>query len=307
MKTLRYLLLFGSLFLGFSSCSDDNDTDLSNDLDTIENQDTTDEGVNLEALILLEESYGEDSQQVFDIYLPEGRSTATTKIILLVHGGGWVGGDKEDMTNFISDIQQAHPDHAIVNMNYVLANLSTNTPAFPNQYLDIDLLINTLVAQSETLHIRPEIGIIGTSAGAHLGMIYDYVYDTTDRVKFVVDIVGPSNFSDPFYADDPNFNIALSLLTDETAFPEGIDLAMANSPSAQVNIKSSPTLLFYGNQDPLVPLTNGQSLDTALNQFEIPHSFTIYDGGHGDDWSDASILDLRNKINNFIDTHLGIN
>jgi len=307
MKILRYLFLFVSLLVGISSCSDDNDTDLSNDIENSENQDTTEEGANLEALILLEESYGDDPQQVFDIYLPEGRSRTTTKVILLIHGGGWVGGDKEDMTGFISDIQQTHPDHAIVNMNYVLANLNTNTPAFPNQYLDIDLLINTLVDQSETLHIRPEIGIIGTSAGAHLGMMYDYVYDTNDRVKFVVDIVGPADFSDPFYADDPNFNIALSLLADETAFPEGTDLALSNSPSSQVNTLSSPTLLFYGNQDPLVPLTNGQRLDTSLNQFDIPHSFTIYDGGHGDDWSDASILDLRNKINSFITQHLSIN
>ena len=295
MKTFRYLLFLGSLIFGVSSCSDDNDIDLSNDIE------------NLEALSLLEESYGDDPQQLFDIYLPEGRSAATTKVLLLIHGGGWVGGDKSDMTEFITAIQETHPDHAIVNMNYVLASLSTNTPAFPNQYLDIDLLIDVLIAQSETLQIRPEIGIIGTSAGAHLGLMYDYVYDTEDRVKFVVDIVGPSDFTDPFYADDPNFTIALSLLTDEAAFPEGTDFATANSPALQAQTQSSPTLLFYGNQDPLVPLTNGQSLDTALNQFETPHSFTIYDGGHGDDWSDASIADLMNKINGFITTHLSVN
>jgi acetyl esterase/lipase len=44
-------------------------------------------------------SYGADADQVYDIYLPVER-TEMTKILILVHGGGWTSGDKADMNGF---------------------------------------------------------------------------------------------------------------------------------------------------------------------------------------------------------------
>jgi len=214
--------------------------------------------------------------------------------------------DKSDMAASVAFVQAFHPDHAIVNVNYVLADLATGTEAFPNQYLDIQAVINQITAQSEDLHILPEFGMIGASAGAHLAMMYDYVYDTNDQVKFVINIVGPSDFTDPFYSEDPTFNIALNLFVDESQFPEGTDYAVANSPALQVTASSSPTLLFYGNQDPLVPLSNGMQLDSNLNTSNIPHLFTVYEGGHGDDWSEESTLDLTLKSSDYINTYLPI-
>src|SRR5690242_5217700 len=58
-------------------------------------------------------SYGVETAQKMDIYLPAGRSTDSTKLIILVHGGAWVSGDKSDFTSFIPVIQQRFPDYAI--------------------------------------------------------------------------------------------------------------------------------------------------------------------------------------------------
>ncbi len=69
---------------------------------------------------------------------------------------------------------------------------------------------------------------------------------------------------------------------------------------------SSPVAMFYGNEDPLVPLANGNALDAALTSFEIEHTYTIYEGGHGDNWSDADILDLQEQISGFIEGYLPI-
>lgn len=249
-------------------------------------------------------TYGAHPQQKFDIYLPAGRLVSKTKVIILVHGGGWTGGDKSDMNDFIQFIQQSHPEHAIVNMNYVLANLST--PAFPNQFLNLQQVIEKLKQEKNELNILPEFGLIGTSAGAHIALQYDYVYDLTDDVKMVCDIVGPTDFTDPFYASDPAFGILFSLLVDESAYPSGTNFTEEVSPAKRVSAMSSPSILFYGDSDPLVPLTNGQRLQTALSNAGVSHSFTIYEGGHGDDWSPANILDLKTKITNFIDTYLPV-
>lgn len=297
---LRISLVLFSLML--FSCSGDDSNSTITDPETGEG--TNEDPEPLAELVLLDEAYGDNALQRYDIYLPEGRTAENTPVLVLVHGGGWIEGDKSDMTEFVDLVRTFHPDHAVVNMNYVLA--STTVPAFPNQFLDIDRLINELSAKSEELQITSEFGLIGTSAGAHLSLQYDYVYDTDNQVKFVCDIVGPTDFTDPFYADDPSFGFLLSILVDEDAYPPGTDYAVAVSPSLQVSASSSPSILFYGNMDPLVPLSNGVTLQTALSDAMVTHSFTVYDGGHGDDWSEASRLDLQQQLSAFIDAHLPV-
>ncbi len=272
---------------------------------TSEEKVVVDDNRPVDAVTFLNVSYGSDSQQVYDLYLPEGRTSENTKVLLLIHGGGWTQGDKADMNYFVDLLQQKHPNHAIVNVNYVLASLTPPVkPAFPNQFLDLVAVIDQLTSEKENLQILPEFGMIGTSAGAHLSLMYDFVYDIDDQVKFVADIVGPTDFTDPFYANDPNFEQALKLFVDESQYPVGTNYAETVSPLYQMNASVSPALMFYGNQDPLVPLSNGTSLEIALNNWQISHSFTVYEGGHGDDWSAADLLNLQTQISEYIDAYL---
>ena len=289
MKKILVLLLVLTVQISYISCTKDND------------------GGN-EQQPLLEEnfsnvSYGSNALQVFDLYLPAKRSAEKTKVIILVHGGGWTEGDKADMDFLIPVIKLRHPNHAIVNMNYVLANATT--PAFPNQFLDLDAVINKLTAEKDDLQILPQFGLVGASAGAHISLIYDSVYDTDDQVKMVGDIVGPTDFTDEFYTSNPGFQVLLAALVDESAYPPGTDFAEVLSPALQVSNASSPTLLFYGNTDPLVPLTNGASLNNALNNAQIDHSFTVYNGGHGD-WAQNDIENMISQINTYVDTYLEV-
>ena len=287
-KILIIILLFG-IQINFISCSEDNDT-------------TANESLAEETMLNV--SYGNDQQQKYDLYLPANRSSTKTKVIMLVHGGGWTGGDKADMDFFISYIKQRHPDHAIVNVNYVLADI--DTPAFPNQFLDLDAVIDKLTSEKNELQILPEFALVGASAGAHISLMYDYVYDTDDQVKIVGVIVGPTDFTDPFYCNNPNFPALMAALVDESAYPQGTNYAEVLSPALRVSNASSPTLLFYGNADPLVPLTNGTTLNTALNNSQIDHSFTIYDGGHGD-WAQSDIENMKEQISIAVDTYLEVN
>jgi len=292
-KHFTYLLVLFLFVQVFNSCSsDDSNTD-----DTIT--------LPLEETMLLNVSYGNNSQQVYDVYLPANRSSDKTKVIVLVHGGGWTGGDKSDMDEFIDLIKLNHPNHAIVNINYVLA-VPPSIPAFPNQFLDLETVIFQLTNLKDDYHILPEFGLIGTSAGAHISLMYDYLYDTNDQVKMVCDIVGPTDFTDPFYSDDPLFELLVAALIDEDAYPVETNLAEITSPLFHVSSNSSPTILFYGIEDPLVPISNGDSLDMALTNSTVTHSYTMYQGGHGD-WSDENLNDLTEQLTSFINTHLPIN
>jgi dipeptidyl aminopeptidase/acylaminoacyl peptidase len=136
-------------------------------------------------------------------------------------------------------------------------------------------------------------------------MIYDYDYDPDDQVKIVGDIVGPTDFTDPFYTDNPGFPLLIAALIDESAYPPGTNYMEVLSPAFRVSNSSSPSLLFYGNADPLVPLSNGITLNSALNTAEIDHSFTVYDGGHGD-WAPIDIENMKEQISTYIDTYLEV-
>ncbi len=89
----------------------------------------------------LDISYGPSNHQKFDLYLPRNRSN-TTKVIVLVHGGGWSGGDKVDMNAFKDIMRLDLPDIAIVNINYRLADANHNP--YPMQIEDLTSVIDHL-------------------------------------------------------------------------------------------------------------------------------------------------------------------
>ncbi len=241
-------------------------------------------------------SYGNDSDQRFDIYLPANR-TLDTKVMILVHGGGWSAGDKTDMNLFKGLILQELPDIGIVNMNYRLAE--TNNNPFPMQINDITAVIEYLKFNRNTFVIDDDFGFIGTSAGAHLSMLWTYAFDTDINIKMVSSIVGPTNFTDPAYLNSSEFQnlfsgFGINLTTD---FLEEI------SPYHQVDTSAPPTILFYGGQDPLIPTSQGIDMRDKLVELGVTHEFTLYENeGHG--WTGANGIDTWNKLKAFILTHL---
>ncbi|UJH92055.1 alpha/beta hydrolase [Antarcticibacterium sp. 1MA-6-2] len=251
---------------------------------------------------ILNISYGEDQAQKYDIYLPANRSTAITKVLIFIHGGGWIQGDKNDMEEYIPILAEDHPDYAIVNLNYRLAKLPTRA-AFPNQFLDIQRALQHLTEAAVDYGILAEFGLIGVSAGAHLALQFDSVYDNFDQVKLVCSIVGPTDLTDPFFKQNPDFLLALQFLVDENAYPGVSDFAKAVSPAYLVSDKNSATILFYGKEDPLVPVSNGILLQKQLEHAGIENSLTIFNGGHGD-WNEHANRNLQLKLSNFINLHL---
>ncbi|WP_310993793.1 alpha/beta hydrolase [Aequorivita marina] len=289
MKKLLLPFLIIAIQFGLTSCSKDTDS-------VIEETVT-------EAETFLDVSYGAHPAETYDLYLPKNRATDKTKVIALVHGGGWTTGDKDDVALYIPYLQQKHPDYAIVNINYVLAD--ENTPAFPNQILNIAAVLDKLTDEKKELQILPEFALIGVSAGAHLSLLYDYVYDADDHVKLVADIVGPTDFTDPNYTPSTDLPTLIALMVDESAYPPGTNYVEVLSPALQVSTVSSPSLLFYGNADPLVPLSNAITLNEALNTHEIDHNFNVYEGGHAN-WATNDVDDMLNQISDYINRYLEI-
>jgi len=294
-KKIFILLIFS---IALSSCSEDSITQIET-----ENQANTTILATRSSEALMDLSYGEESQKLYDIYLPANRSSATTKVFVLIHGGNWTSGDKNDMNSFVERLQRLYPNHAIANVNYVLS--TQETTAFPNQFFNIGDMLDELTEKSEEYQILPEFALIGQSAGAHLSLMYDYEYDELDRVKMVCSIAGPTDFTNPFYQEDRDFEAVVARLVDEDAYPPNANIVRRLSPALRVNPDSSPTIIFHGINDNIVPLANAKKLKRKLKKKFIPKKLVKFEAGHAN-WNEDIMAVFETKFSRFVNNHFAI-
>ena len=235
-------------------------------------------------------SYGSDAAEKMDIHLPAGRTSAATKVIILVHGGSWESGDKADFSDAIAAIRDQLKDYAIFNLNYRLAAGSTNN--YPAAINDIDMAISFINSKaSEYLIDADKIALIGASAGAHLAMLKAYNGNAGGKIKAVIDLFGPNDLSWMFF-NHPYPTIIQPVLinflgADATTNPT---LYFNASPINFVTNTSPPTEIFHGTADLVVPISESERLDAKLTSVSVPHEFTTYNGeGHG--WIGANLTD----------------
>lgn len=247
-----------------------------------------------EAKQILNVSYGPDSQQTYDVYLPANR-TNDTKVMLLLHGGGWTGGSKENMNAAVQIVKTLYPQYAIVNMNYRLA--TETSAAYPKQTDDIASVLAHV--ESQDYAVSDDYAFLGVSAGGHLSMLYAYKFDTQHKVKAVCNIVGPTDFNDPAYEGSELETTLLPYLTGSNMTEAFLTEV---SPITHVGAQSAPTIQFMGNADPLIPITQGQRLKARLDSFGVSNELNIYNAGHGN-FSITDTQDVYARLGAFLNTH----
>jgi acetyl esterase/lipase len=241
-------------------------------------------------------SYGTDNQQKMDIYLPANRNSGT-KVFVLIHGGGWSGGDKSDFTNLLNSLKTYYPNHAIINLNYRLATQAS--PAYPKQIDDIQAALTEISLPKYS--VSSQFFLFGASAGGHLSLLYAYGFDPNHTVKGICNTVGPSDLTDPNYLNNPLYaSIYPTLISGGTQNQAGIE---AVSPALRVTAASPPTISFYGDSDPLIPTTQMSRLHDALTANGVYNQATMYQGaGHGN-WNTQQSNDCIAKILLFVNTY----
>jgi acetyl esterase/lipase len=206
-------------------------------------QKQTDPGDNInEPVTMLNVSYGNDTQQTMDIYLPAGRNVNTTKVIVLIHGGGWTEGDKADFSAYVAVIQNLMPGYAIFNINYRLA--AGNNHLFPTQENDVKTAVDFVYSKRNDYHISDKFVYLGASAGGHLALLQAYKYDTPVKAKAVISFFGPTDLAALF-----NTNVFAAIILAQVLgdTPTGNpSLYQQSSPLTFVNTSSPPTLLLHG-------------------------------------------------------------
>ncbi len=112
--------------------------------------------------------YGSDPKwQVLDVYRPKDRDGETLPVIVSVHGGGWVYGDKERYQYYCMSLAQH--GFAVVNYTYRLAPEFK----FPAPLEDTNLVFSWILDHADQYHFDPHhIFAVGDSAGAHQLALY---------------------------------------------------------------------------------------------------------------------------------------
>ena len=112
--------------------------------------------------------YGTDPRwQALDVYRPRSAGNRPLPVIVSVHGGGWVYGDKELYQHYCMSLAQK--GFAVVNFSYRLAPKSK----FPAALQDTDAVFRWVLAHAgEYGFDRSHIFAVGDSAGANILGLY---------------------------------------------------------------------------------------------------------------------------------------
>lgn len=127
--------------------------------------------------------------QVLDVYRPRQAEDGDLPVIISVHGGGWVYGDKERYQYYCMSLAQR--GFAVVNFTYRLAPENK----FPAPLEDLNLVCGWVMKRARRYHFDTErIFAVGDSAGAHLLGLYAGICTNPEyaaRYEFTV----PENFA----------------------------------------------------------------------------------------------------------------
>jgi acetyl esterase/lipase len=257
------------------------------------------------AQTILNVAYGADALQKMDVYLPAGRTTITTKVMVMIHGGGWTSGDKTEFNGFVDTLKRRLPDYAIFNINYRLSAIPVNV--FPTQENDVKAAMDFIYGKSAEYAISNKHVLIGASAGGHLAMLQAYKYSTPVKPKAVVSFFGPSDLTDMY--NNPvggNGLLAFALAQAVGKTPTQDSALYANSSPINFigSASAMPTILLHGGADPLVKPSQSTAVRDKLLMSGIITQYVFYPtGGHGD-WNGTTYFDAFNKIETFLKTNV---
>ena len=235
-------------------------------------------------LFINQVAYGLDPRQSLEIaYRPNDESP--TPLILFIHGGSWISGDKAIMRRYQNQVVEA--GYAYVSMNY---RFITSGATYLDMLDDIELTIRFLKDFSSDLNLdTTKMAIVGESAGAHLAMLYAYRNLSSIPIEFVMALVPPVDFTDPGYLTfgDPNVQLflanglmATSLLSPEEIL-DGYPASWIDASPITHLANVIPTLIGYAGQDELIPMSNMQRFLEASSTINAPIEAILFpNSGH---------------------------
>jgi acetyl esterase/lipase len=210
-----------------------------------------------------------------DVYTPPDHDEPGPGVVL-VHGGGWRGGDRTQLRGY--GILLGRAGYVCVAPEYRLVGESP----WPAQIHDVKAAIRWMRANASTLGIDPgRIALEGNSAGAHLVL---FAAGTPSVAAFeghgghggvdtsvgaVVAVYPPTRFH---FGARQHGSVPIEALSDTP----GVALAEEASPVNLVGPAFPPTMLVHGTGDDVVPVSASFLMYEALRHHHVPTELHVF-------------------------------
>jgi acetyl esterase/lipase len=249
--------------------------------------------------------------QVLDLWIP-AEATAATPLVIYIHGGAFMGGDKGMVGGKVQPLLDA--GFAVASVNYRLSGEAL----FPAGVQDVKAAVRWLRANAATYNVDPErFAAWGESAGGHLAAIIGTSgdqatllddpslgnADVSSAVQAVVDWFGPTDFLQMDVQAASGGGCTAPQVHDPADSPESAwvggalqtvpdVVAQANPITYIVTAEDLPAFsVAHGDADCNVPFQQSQILADALTAAGATIELTILPGAaHADAQFDGTLL-----------------
>jgi acetyl esterase/lipase len=229
-----------------------------------------------------------------DVYRPRA-STVPVPAVIVLHGGGWSGGDKGETS--LQSERLAAQGYAVFDVQYRLAP----QPNWKTAVADVKCAIGWVKqhAREAGVEIDPaRVTLLGRSAGGHLALMAAYTADDPSlppscpagdtRVESVISFYGPTDMVWGYeHPTDPRVYQSSQRLRGFLGGPPSTapEAYAACTIGNLVTAKSPRTLLVHGNQDQFISPAHLHFIAPRLQALGVPHDVLIIPyGQHGFDY-----------------------
>lgn len=195
-----------------------------------------------------------------DAHVPD--SPGPFPAAILVHGGGWVAGDKEQYITYIFQ-PLADAGFAWFSINYRLAPQFR----FPADADDVESAIRFVKSNTAKYKVDPKrIALIGESAGGHLVSYVGARNREDARVAAVVSMYGVHDFVAAAVQWKPVPHELFDLFGIQAITAENVPILIKASPVIYVAKDMPPFLLMHGAKDEDVPYEQSVEMCQKMKQ-----------------------------------------
>jgi len=228
--------------------------------------------------------YGTSGNTVLDVYRRGAARAAPA--VLVVHGGGWWGGDKSRTADISRRLARA--GFVAFNVNYTLA--AVGRPGFPRQLRELRTAMLWIRRHARSFGVNPRrIGALGSSAGGHLVALLALggpgPRGASPRLRAAVTWSAPFDLSPH---DAPLLGQAIEVFLGCGASPCETRRAEA-SPVTHAS-PDDPPMLIVNSQAELVPVAHAEEMAFQLSSAEVEHKLWILPGSsHAREYSATAL------------------
>ncbi|MBL8785312.1 MAG: alpha/beta hydrolase [Deltaproteobacteria bacterium] len=254
-----------------------------------------------------------------DLYLPRAPATAPRRLLVYVHGGGWVLGFRRFQGRLLMR-RLVCDGWVCVSIQYRLSPRAT----WPAHIVDVQRALAWVRSRAPTWSADPSrVAISGNSAGGHLATLAGLTDGLTDwtesgptrpdapRVSAIVSWYGIYDLVGAFErgGDWPHRALARlwRLLVMKRSLAVARDAYRAASPVSHLAADAPPLLLIHGTHDSLVPIATARAFArhceaiapgraTLLEVRGAQHAFDVFTSRRGLDAVEAAALWLDAQV-----------